>query len=676
MDSVVSAVPSSFITLSGNGDVSEDLVSRVLAAYSYRIALTGAAPSANGGLAFGAVSVTRVDSTSLAVTVAVPLSVAGVPVLVTLPATGVLFGPGMMRVGVTAVANVVSLDLTVTNLVSLTETVQRAMDNDTTLAAVAVSGDAAVTHVVGRVLTRVQIPPLQLRTLINGVPAAVGAALSTARVGLTSVELVSMTTTLATIKLRLFNTLTGPLTGTIPSQTLVVKQAAPTARNCASATISLALNNVSAVEGTVAVTATPTTAAAALQDLVTTSATTTITLSGATVTSSADVIARVLGGLLFTLKAAGGPAAPAAPSTTKAVAIKSLTLNGNVGTQDVPVIVVDALLDWAGLSNTIFIGTLPSLGVRVSNAGTGFATLTTPTVVFAPNAPVPTVFSLRVLIDRNAQIAAILDSVFEKKKVSLSVTGMQTGGNLVQTVLDAFTYTASIDPPAGSTVGGGGVLPALDLAYVTSTANTLQLSIAYAFSNPAAFAVIVATPTLSAQYQGQQIITASITSSTTITPGANRLTAAITITADTTARRSNLEAFAAAAFAGKAAPLRILGSIPAPNPVRFAYDFTLPANANGNNAASNTGSNELIPCVETGLTTPFDGTWSFGKCVPLTGCRCGLNDLCAVGRSSPECSSSSLSSRCVENKVELIVHLYLRNPLPLTLRLVAATADS
>lgn len=673
------------VTASGDG-TDPMLLSRILSAWRYRAALRSSTPTpattSSSPLAFGVdqLGVDRVDATSVSVTAAVRVQLASAPVLVTLPSTSITLSsspaPGVAMASLTAEAasSQFRFALVVADVPALGATLQAALDNNTSAADVSMQGGAENSHVVNRLLRRMRFPLLRLATALNPAPPA-PATPAASSFSLLRVALVSMTASAASVRVT-FNVPSGlVVSGALP--TVSVQLVHSGVRTVATVTGSCELPNTPPTLGCpFLVTVVASDAAASLREAINDASAVEIRARGAPAADTDNIVSRVLARLALVLKAAGPPAPGSAANSR--LRVDALTLVGDKGTPATPVIEVAATV--FGLDAPLFIGVIPALRVRVTNGATApFAVIATPQLSFT-GAPMPTSYAITATITRSPELATIVTSIFESRAVSLAVTGDQSGGNLLQSVLDALVYTSTIAPPSGAKVGGGGVLPAVRLSYVDSTADTLSLSVAYSFTSTAAFRIVAGFPTLAAEYEGETILVSAPTSGATLSvdPGVpTSVSVSLRVQADTPARRIKLESFATAAMAGTATPLRLRGLIPGVAPVpgiSVVYDFSLPKNANGDKSAGG-GVNELIPCIETGLTTPFDSTWSFGKCTPLTGCRCSSSNLCAVGRSSAECGTSTITSRCVDNTVSIIAHFYVKNPFPLNARLVSASAD-
>jgi hypothetical protein len=223
-----------------------------------------------------------------------------------------------------------------------------------------------------------------------------------------------------------------------------------------------------------------------------------------------------------------------------------------------------------------------------------------------------------------------------------------------------FSTVYNVNAPQGAK---SGVLPQLQTSLISSSATHLSIGVSYPFFLNSSFEILHGSAVLTAVYAQQSIGAVSV-SNTRLLAGSNTLSATVTVRADSPAQRAALETFASAAFQGDAAPLALSALVSAPwfrfAPVAFSYDFVLPKQAAGGGSGSS-----VLPCIDVGLTTPFDSSWSFGRC--LVGCSCtGTSRLCRTG---PTCDSVSVLSRCVNMAMSIISHFYVNNVLPLTLQM-------
>ena len=646
------SAPAMYVT--GVDDPAANLLSRALALLNYTIP-PSTAPSAPFSVAIG-----PADPSSLTCTASLRevLTVQGTMVALSVSPTAVVVTSGA-EVGRVTVSvgpqNSLSLVLSVSDFAGARGVLQPALNNATS--SVTVTGDPANGSVLGRILKRVQRVQ-DLRALVNDAPAASVPSPRKPTVTLASMQATALTLTADLSSINL----TG-ITGALP---VVSLDLAYQTNAMATVQLSAQLPQSAALAGIV----NPGLCAQFITDALNAGKSPgIIAVRGSASTATSNVLQRLVDGLSYRVDS------PSAPGSQAAVSLSALALQGDSGSiNGQPAnIVLDLLLSYT-VSNAFFRGDFPAIsaGLRVGSGEA--AVVTVPALSFVPNAPLPPQVTVSVLVSGPAKLSDGVTQVLGSKAVSIAVRGPDgapPSTNVLQSIINALPYQYTLQAPSGATTG---VLPAIKSQYLSSSVVHLAVAVMYDFTLNTTMEIRHGDAALAAVYQGNQIATVALDQTKPfaqkLVGGKNTLGATVRITADTAARRTALETFASAAFQETAAPLTITGQLSSATfrfaPVRFSYDFVLPKSASG-------GSNSLLPCFEAGLTTPFDSSWKLGSCVPLiSNCKCsGLNSLCDTG----PCNSVSVTSRCVDLKLSVIIHFFVNNVLPVKLRMNHASAD-
>lgn len=625
--------------LSGVDDPSSNLLSRAFGRFNYTFA-------SGGGSSAILINISNVSPTT--VTCEIDLSkllmVEDTPIMLEVAPASVLIQDTLAHASLSSPNNQkVVVSFTVDDFAGLRAVLQGAVNNAT--ASVAVSGDPSNVSALGRILRRAR-RPIDLRALLNDRSSASGA------VSLPVVTLDQMQPLSLALSADLAPMGLSMLAGTLPSTTVeLVYQN----RVMLSGQISASFPTRAAF----AVDVQAPNCALFLSDALTAGKSPSGLLArGAASTAASHVIQRLLDGLSYSLESSGS-------SGSAPVSLSAISIAGDKGSAPETRVVVDLSLAYKS-TNSFLRASLPAVAVALRVNNNLSATIFTPALSLAPNTPFPPLVSIEVLAGPG--LSQGVDLLLQSSSLAISVRGPDTvtSANVLQSIVNALPFSYNMTAPTGKTTG---VLPQVETRLVSSSATQLSVGVVYPFSLNSSFEIALGIVSLSAVYNSQTIATVTV-SNDKLVGGSNRLDAVVSVRAETPAARIALETFASAAFQGDAAPLTIQGVIAGSwyrfSPISFRYDFVLPKNAGGGSSRSS-----LLPCIDVGLTTPFDSSWQFGRC--LLGCACtGTSRLCRTG---PSCDSVSVLSRCVNLQMSIISHFYVRNILPMTITIQRLVAD-